>query len=139
MCLGNSKTEPSVPLLASLIAVLLFATFRAEAQAPPPDKSLLHNPVEVVQALRACFRPPAPYPGMRMTLRMSFNAAGELLGEPRVTYVTPEAPAQVQTAYRIALVSSVKECAPSRFSAELGAAIAGRPYYIRFIEHRSRL
>ena len=85
-----------------------------------------------------CIKPPAPYPGMRLTLRMTFNALGEFIGQPRITFMTPGAPEEVQTAYKIAILNSLKDCIPLHFSAGLGAAVAGRPYYFHFVEQRIR-
>jgi hypothetical protein len=55
--------------------------------------------------LWACIKPPAPYPGMRLTVRMTFNNLGEFIGQPRITFMTPDAPEEVQTAYKIAMLN----------------------------------
>jgi hypothetical protein len=55
-----------------------------------------------------------------------------------VTYATPSAPEQVQTAYRRAILDSVSRCTPLTFAPELGEAFAGQPYYVRFIDNRGR-
>ncbi len=74
---------------------------------------------------------------MRITLRLSFNRKGEVLGQPQVTYATPNAPEQVQRAYRRAILDSVNRCTPLTFAPELGEAFAGQPYYVRFIDNRA--
>jgi hypothetical protein len=75
---------------------------------------------------------------MRITLRLSFNRKGEVLGQPHITYVTPSAPEQVQTAYRRAILDTVSRCTPLTFAPELGEAFAGQPYYVRFVDNRGR-
>jgi hypothetical protein len=67
---------------------------------------------------------------MQMTVRFSFNVTGE---------IDPGAPEQVRAAYERALLDSLNYCTPLPFSPDLGAAIAGQPYVLRFIESRSRL
>jgi hypothetical protein len=76
-------------------------------------------------------------PGMRVTLKLAFKRSGELLAEPRFTYVTHEAPASTKTIYRAAAIDMVKRCMPLPITAALGAAIAGRPFVIPIIETRT--
>jgi hypothetical protein len=57
---------------------------------------------------------------------------------PRFTYVTHGVPEEVRMAYERAMLVSLSRCTPLEFSPELGAAFACQPYYLRFIEYRSR-
>jgi hypothetical protein len=127
--------------LAAVLPLLLLLLFSVStrAQTPPSDtsKAPLQTLGEVSKALQTCFSPPQPYPGMRVTVRLSFNGYGGIQGQPHVTYVTPDAPEQVRTAYARAMLESVTRCTPLTFSPELGAVLAGRPYYLRFIEYRA--
>ena len=44
---------------------------------------------DVLARLRTCWRPPAvarANPGIDITVMVSFNRAGEILGHPRITY-----------------------------------------------------
>ena len=95
---------------------------------------------ELFAELRACWRPPAledMYPGMELTVRFSFKRDGNILGEPRFTYVKRGAPAAQRERYRKAVVDSLNECAPLAFTAGLGGAVAGRPLVIRYIDDRN--
>ena len=74
--------------------------------------------------------------GMRVTLKLAFKRDGELLADPRFTYVTHEAPADVKTAYRDAALDMLKRCTPLPITKGLGSAIAGRPFVIAFVEAR---
>ena len=72
----------------------------------------------------------------QVTVRLSFNARGEIQGQPRFTYVTPGVPDEVRAAYESAIADLLRKCTPLAFSSELGAAFAGKPYYLHFIEKR---
>jgi hypothetical protein len=74
--------------------------------------------------------------GMRVTLKLAFKRNGELLAEPRFTYVTREAPPAVKAAYRDAAIDMLKRCTPLPMTDGLGGAIAGRPFVIPIIETR---
>jgi hypothetical protein len=91
-------------------------------------------------ALRQCWEPPAnskAKPGTQMTVRFSFKRTGELMGPPRVTYTTPGTQPAVKDVYRNAITASLDRCGPMRFSKKFGAAIAGNPISIRYVDDRS--
>jgi len=75
--------------------------------------------------------------GMRVTLKLAFKRNGELLAEPRFTYTTREASAEVKAAYRDAAMNMLKRCTPLPVSEELGGAIAGRPFVVPIKETRN--
>lgn len=74
--------------------------------------------------------------GMRVTLKLAFKRDGELLGTPRFTYITHEAPDDVKAAYHDAAINMLNHCMPLPITASLGGAIAGRPFVIPIIETR---
>lgn len=90
----------------------------------------LRRPRQVGEHLAACWRPPAP--GSEVTVRVTFDRKGAVIGSPRVTYVKPG-----RGANRSAVTRSVDRafarCLPLRFTADLGSAIAGRPFAFRLI------
>ncbi|MDP2357601.1 MAG: hypothetical protein Q8M31_16280 [Beijerinckiaceae bacterium] len=90
----------------------------------------LSRPRQLGEHLAACWEPPAA--GSEVSVRVSFSRSGEVIGSPRVTYVKPG-----QGVDRAAVVRSVQQafarCLPLRFTADLGSAIAGRPFAFRFI------
>ena len=61
---------------------------------------------------------------------------GELLGQPRITFESPDASDDERLAYRIAVAKMLKRCAPLPFTDALGNALAGRPFTIRFTDQR---
>jgi hypothetical protein len=92
-------------------------------------------------ALRNCWLPPSEddaRPGMQMSVRFSFKRSGEIIGTPRVTYVTPGAPRETRERYHDAVTASLARCTPIPLSKGLGGAIAGRPIAIRFVDNRTR-
>jgi hypothetical protein len=94
---------------------------------------------DVGDALQACWQPPPieeAHPGMEVTLVFSFNRDGAVMGEPRFTYSSRDASRRVKTAYQRAVVATLDRCMPLRFTPELGNAIAGHPFAVRFIDSR---
>jgi hypothetical protein len=138
-------------LLSSLTALFFSMPAWAQdqatrtAQAEPIQQQTADGPMlntlrDIREALRRCLAPPpveAAFPRMRIAVRFSFNGHGAIQGEPRITYATPGVPDQVRQAYERALLDGLARCTPLRFSPELGAAFAGQPYTIRFIEYRT--
>jgi hypothetical protein len=101
------------------------------------------GPVDSIRALfvalRGCWQPPPSneaFRGMQMSVRFSFTRAGETVAPPRLTYATSEANADTRRIYRTAIDAALALCTPMPFSPPMGAAIAGRPIAIRFIDDR---
>jgi hypothetical protein len=91
-------------------------------------------------ALRACWVPPPQdeaREGMQISVRFSFKRSGEIIGTPRVTYVTPGAPRGIRDTYQHAVTAALERCTPLPVTAGLGGAIAGRPIAIRFVDNRT--
>ena len=116
--MNRTKAQKFVALKA-LVALTLLMSQPATAQNSSPEapKPLIRTPSDLGKTLWACIKPPAAYPGMRLTVRMTFNGVGEFIGQPRITFMTPDAPGEVQTAYKIAVLNSLKDCVPLHFSA----------------------
>ena len=95
---------------------------------------------DVFGDLRTCWIPPsteAGKAGMQITVRVSFRRDGLPIGPPRVTYINDhDVSADVQNAYRSAVDQMFVRCTPLNFTSQLGGAIAGRPFAIRFIDDR---
>ena len=89
---------------------------------------------DVIERLQQCWKPPAASQAraLDITVIVSFNRAGAILGRPRVTYETAEASDNERLAYRIAAMEALQRCTPLPFSEGLGGAVAGRPFAIRF-------
>jgi hypothetical protein len=107
-------------------------------EAAPPDTTI-DSIDELFAALRACWEPPAreqAREGVQMSVRFSFKRAGQLVGPPFVTYTTPGTDAATKQVYRKAITDSLDRCAPLRFSKTFGAAIAGQPISVRYVDDR---
>jgi hypothetical protein len=124
----------AVLTLAPFLLLIFFAT--AEGQAPLEiPKQTLHTLRQVRAALIACLTPlpvEEKYRGMRITMRFSWDAHGQILGQPRFTYTTPDVPEKVRAAYKSAMLESLSRCTPLPFSSKLGASFAGQPFFLRF-------
>jgi hypothetical protein len=89
---------------------------------------------DVISRLHQCWVPP-PRSQARpvdITIIVSFNREGAILGRPRVTYETAGASESDRLAYRIAAMEALQRCTPLPFTEGLGGAVAGRPFAIRF-------
>ena len=97
---------------------------------------------DLFATLRSCWRPPPAnraFADMRVTVRFSLKSNGELIGEPRITFVTPRAPPATADVYREAVVSSIDSCLPLPLSRKLGEAVAGRPLAVQFTDRRQKM
>jgi hypothetical protein len=125
------------PVVGAVLAAMVAApATRADDQRP-----ILNTLREIYPALRACWSPP-PLDQARghleLSVRLSFRSNGEILGEPFISFETPNVSEEERLAYRISVARALQRCTPLRFSKGLGGAIAGRPINIRFIEERPK-
>jgi hypothetical protein len=93
-------------------------------------------------AMELCWRANLPplaqaTPGMRVTVRVSFTRAGEILGEPLFTFATPGVSAHTRAIYQRAAASALGRCTPLPLSDGLGNAVAGTPRVFTFIDRRN--
>jgi hypothetical protein len=119
------------------IALLCVGAVATPVQAQKPALNTIND---VGDALSACWIPPPmeeSRPGMEITVLFSFNRAGEILGEPRFTYLTPGVSTGVRAAYQRAVAATLRRCTPLQFTPGLAGALAGRPFTMRFIDSRS--
>jgi hypothetical protein len=113
-------------------------TLRRSVGAAQPER--VDRIREVFAALRACWRPPlfrdGPT-GLQITLRMSFNRSGEVIGKPRITYFQGgSGDRDFQDRFVTSVSDIFRRCMPLPFTAAFGSAIAGRPFAIRFVDDR---
>ncbi|KRP92705.1 hypothetical protein I6F14_22885 [Bradyrhizobium sp. IC3069] len=115
--------------LLLVAAVLLLATSRAAVEAAQVDTIQ-----DIFRHLRTCWRPPSPARArpLDITVLVSFNRAGNILGHPRITYESAEASDNDRLQYRIAVMEALQRCTPVPFTDAMAGAAAGRPFAIQF-------
>jgi len=121
----SARRKPSLWFAAAL----LWLAPAAHAQAEPLDTIK-----EVFAKLYSCWRPPPASRAnpMDITVIVSFNREGAILGQPRITYESANARDNDRIAYRIAVMETLQRCAPLPFTEGLGGAVAGRPFAVTF-------
>ena len=93
---------------------------------------------DVFVRLYGCWRPPplARANPMDITVIVSFNRAGDILGRPRITYESKGATDNDRLQYRIAVMKALQRCTPMPFTRSMAGAVAGHPFAVQF---RTRL
>ena len=74
---------------------------------------------------------------MDITVIVSFNREGHILGRPRITYESEQASDNDRLQYRVAVMEALQRCTPLPFTEALGGAVAGRPFAIPFRTRKS--
>jgi hypothetical protein len=115
-------------------AALLLAP--VSAQAEPGQVNTIRD---VFAKLTTCWIPP---PASRanpidITVIVSFNRAGEILGHPRITYESEQATDNDRLMYRIAVMQALQRCTPMPFTESMAGAVAGRPFAVKFYNRKS--
>ena len=110
-------------------AALLFGISSAAAEDAP-----VNTIQDIFQHLRTCWKPPPPAKArpIDITVVVSFNRAGNILGHPRITYESAEASDSDRLQYRIAVMEALQRCTPMPFTDAMAGAAAGRPFAIQF-------
>lgn len=136
-----NRFVPALALLtlAALAATELQARTAEFAATARKNDARINTLTELSAALQACWQPSAEQSvaGAQITVRLSFKRDGDLVGPPRLTFRTPGLTGDQQNAYFKAVVDSLRRCVPAPVSAAFGAAIAGRPLTVRFIDTRN--
>ena len=115
--------------------ILLAGSAAALAQTDEPVNTIK----DVYARIRTCWKPPAPslaHPAIDITVIVSFNRAGQILGRPRVTYESEQADDNDRLMYRIAVMEALQRCTPMPFTEGMAGAVAGRPFAIQFHNRR---
>ena len=111
-------------------ALLLIAT----PCAAHAEERQVNTIKEVFQHLGTCWKPPPPSraKAMDITIIVSFNRSGAIMGRPRITYESPEADDNDRLAYRVAVMETLQRCTPMPFTESMAGAVAGHPFAVRF-------
>jgi hypothetical protein len=122
-------------LRTGFAAALLLGLCASAARAEPGQVSTIK---EAFAKFYDCWKPPPASEAnpMDITVIVSFNRAGDILGQPRITYESKEATDNDRLAYRIAVMEALKRCSPMPFTEGMGSAIAGHPFAIRFLNRQ---
>jgi hypothetical protein len=118
----------AVRRLASIGIVAVALGARAEPVEAPPPVARVHG---VATGLAACWRP--PHDDDQVTVSISFTREGAVIGEPRIVFVRSSGGRADDAALADSMMAAIRDCTPLRFSARLGAAIAGHVLAIRFL------
>ena len=125
--------------LAPLLLVGFVSTANAQGQPPPqrPAAGQVNTLRDVFEKLFGCWRPPpvSVATPMDITVLVSFNRNGEILGRPRITYESPKATDSDRLAYRVAVMEALQRCTPMPFTETMAGAIAGHPFAVQFRNH----
>jgi hypothetical protein len=127
---GTSPSLPASPHPAQ-------ATTQGPAPRPAPAGPQVNTLQEVFARLFSCWKPPsaAEATPMDITVMVSFNRSGEIMGHPRITYESPKATDSDRLAYRTAVMEALQRCAPMPFTEAMAGAVAGRPLAVQFRTH----
>jgi hypothetical protein len=111
--------------------VLIVLLSAACAQAEPVQVNSIRD---AYARFLSCWKPPplARANPMDITVIVSFNRTGEILGHPRITYESEQANDNDRLQYRIAVMEALQRCSPMPFTESMGGAVAGHPFTIRF-------
>jgi hypothetical protein len=113
-----------------LVAAMLLAAIPNAAA----EGAQVNTIQDIFRHLRSCWRPPSPARArpLDITVVVSFNRAGNILGHPRITYESAEASDNDRLQYRIAVMEALQRCTPVPFTDAMAGAAAGRPFAIQF-------
>ena len=118
--------------LNGIAAALLFGLYASTGQAQPAQVNTIKD---VFAKLRTCWKPPPASqanPGLDITVIVSFNRNGDILGRPRISYQSEQATDNDRLLYRIAVMEALQRCTPMPFTDAMAGAIAGRPFAVQF-------
>ncbi len=123
-------TPRSKPLLG-FAALLLWLVSAGQASAQPKQLDTLKD---IFERLHSCWRPPplSQANPIDITVVVSFNREGAILGHPKITYESEQANDNDRLKYRVAVMETLQRCTPLPFTEGLGGAVAGRPLAVPF-------
>jgi hypothetical protein len=113
-----------------LVAALLLLP-SACAQA---EEGQVNTIREAIARIGSCWKPPplSRANPIDITVIVSFNRSGEILGRPRITYESEQATENDRLAYRIAVMETLQRCTPMPFTESMAGAVAGHPFAVQF-------
>jgi hypothetical protein len=126
----------SKPVFWFAASLLLLSAWVAPGRAETQQLDTIRD---VVARLVGCWKPPplSRANPMDITVLVSFNREGRILGHPRITHESEQASDHDRLQYRIAVMEMLQRCTPLPFTEALGGAIAGRPFVVPFRTRKS--
>jgi hypothetical protein len=121
-----SRRKSSIGFAAAL---LLLSSACAQAES-----GQVNTIREAFERFWSCWKPPPASQAnpIDITVIVSFNRAGEILGHPRITYESEQATDNDRVVYRIAVMEALQRCTPMPFTESMAGAVAGRPFAVQF-------
>jgi hypothetical protein len=113
------------------IAAALLLPTSAGAQGAPAQVNTIQD---VFAKLGTCWKPPPESRAhlIDITVIVSFNRSGEILGRPRITYESEQADDNDRLQYRVAVMEALQRCTPMPFTDAMAGAVAGHPFAVQF-------
>jgi len=110
-------------------ALLLVSSARARA-----EEEKVNTIREAIAKIGSCWKPPplSRANPIDITVIVSFNRSGEIIGRPRITYESEQATDNDRVAYRTAVMEALQRCSPMPFTESMAGAVAGRPFAVQF-------
>ncbi len=132
----GSKTYPHMNYRKTQAALIVLSaglwpfSQSLAASDPQPQVARLN---EIAPRLAACFH--LPREDDQITVKLSFNRGGALIGRPRIMFIKSSAGPEGEAALANAMLTAMQDCTPLPFTTSLGAEIAGMVMTIRFVGH----
>ena len=124
-------TRPRSKPLVGFAALLLWLASNVPASAQPKQLDTLKD---IFVRLHSCWKAPplSQANPIDITVVVSFNREGAILGHPKITYESEQASDNDRLKYRTAVMETLQRCTPLPFTEGLGGAVAGRPLAVPF-------
>jgi hypothetical protein len=110
-------------------ALLTFALGAVQSIAQEQPANTLK---ELSTVLTKCWKPADDFAGMQVTVRLSLDNGGRLLGQPSIRHSVLGTDETLNAAFVASVLTSLKQCLPANITPQLGGAIAGRPFTLIF-------
>lgn len=141
--MAAGRTTPLLSLAAALLLTMLACQALAQGrvddrpQGGDAPAAQVNNIRQVLERLYGCWKPPPPSRAnaMDITVLVSFNRSGVIMGRPKITYESPKATDNDRLAYRVAVMEALQRCSPMPFTETMAGAVAGHPFTIQFRNH----
>jgi hypothetical protein len=121
----------------AIIAVLALVATPTTASS---EDGRVNTIKETIERLQSCWQPPplSRANPMVITVIVSFNRSGQILGKPRITFESAGATDNDRLEYRVAVMEALQRCTPMPFTEGMAGAAAGHPFWIRFSHSSSK-